>query len=247
MFNIFNDNDVLSLNINECRKYFKGVGSSFSYFFIKKMKSNISTRLICEYSGKKYNSNVILESNKFLPLLLNDLSIGIINKVIFSDKDKFDLKFDSYLHAYTKKINLRKESNDEFCFKVWHTPNSILWSNKEHLTQNSVKVLIPISTYYEKMLIDVAGNTQGMGYIIVDDMNSAELMKKVLMLKLYRFVVNITRWSNWNSPDILKSLPALDLSIDWSDDLVYEYFNLTEDEIDLIEDVINNKKKKRVN
>lgn len=238
MFSIFNNNDVLSLNINECRKYFKGVGSSFSYFFIRKSKSNIDTKLICEYSGKNYNSTTILKSNKFFPLLINDLSISIINKFIFSDKQKFELKFDSYLHAYTKKNNLRKEKTIEFCHKVWHTPSSILWSNKEHLTQNSIKVLIPISTYYEKMLIDISGNTQGMGYIICNDMSSAQKIKDILMLKLYRFVVNITRWSNWNSPDILRSLPIVDINENWNDTLLYNHFGLSESEIDLIEDII---------
>jgi hypothetical protein len=238
MFSIFNDNDVLSLNINECRKYFKGVGSSFSYFFIKKSKNNIDTKLICEYNRKNYNSITKLKSNKFFPLLINDLSLNIINKVIFSNMDKFNLKFDSYLHAYTKKDNLSKNRTNEFCYKVWHTPNSVLWSNKEHLTQNSIKVLIPISTYYEKMLIDISGNTQGMGYIICDDMISAQKTKDILMLKLYRFVVNITRWSNWNSPDILRSLPIVDINLNWNDDLLYHNFGLSQNEIDLIEDII---------
>jgi hypothetical protein len=238
MFNLFNKNDVLTLNVNECRKYFKGVGSSFSYFFIKKSKSNINTKLVCEYNKKNYNSITNLGSNKFFPLLINDSSISIINKFIFSNREKFNLKFDSYLHAYTKKSNLSKFKNNEFCYKVWHTPSCTLWSNKEHTTQNCSKLLIPTTTYYEKMLVDVSGNTQGMGYIIFDDLTSADKAKRVLMLKLYRFVVNITRWSNWNSPDILKSLPMVDIDIHWDDDLLYKEFNLNQNEIDLIEDVI---------
>jgi hypothetical protein len=236
MFGLFNSNDVLSLNINECKKYFKGVGSSFSYFFIRNSKNGVDTRLICEYRGKNYNSTTKLQHNNFFPLLINDLSLSIINKVVFSNHEKFDLKFDSYLHAYTKKANLRKERSTEFCHKVWHTPNSVLWSNKEHLTQNSFKILIPISTYYEKMLIDVSGNTQGMGYILCDDQSQAEDIKKVLLLKVYRFLVNITRWSNWNSPDILRSLPMAPIGCD--DNFLYKKFGLTNDEIKLIEDII---------
>jgi hypothetical protein len=241
MFDLFNRCDILALNINECRKYFKGVGSSFSYFVINNSKTQeYSTNVICEYSGNNYNSNVTFGSkNKFFPLLLNAESMSIIDKTILSKVEKFNLNFDSSLHAYTKKLNLSKNRNDEFIHKVWHTPNSILWSNIEHPTQNCSKLLIPISTYFEKMIVDISGNTQGMGYIIFDNITDANKLKNILSLKLYRFIVNITRWSNWNSPDILRRLPLVDINQNWDDGLLYKEFGLNKDEINIIEKTIS--------
>lgn len=236
MFSLFNSNDVLKLNIGECKKYFKGVGSSFSYFFIRKSKIGIKTDVVCEYKNKNYNSLITIDNLKFLPLLITDKSISILEKCL--NIRNFDLKFDSYLHAFTKKTHLSKVRSDEFCYKVWHTPNSILWSKTIHPTQNNPKLLIPISTYYEKMLVDISGNTQGMGYILCESVEEAESLKRILLLKLYRFIVNITRWSNWNSPDILRRLPFVDITIDWTDEMIYDHFNLTKDEIDIIEKVI---------
>lgn len=237
MFSIFNDNDILSLNIDECKKYFKGVGSSFSFFFLKRNKTNnFLTNIVCSYKKNSYNTIANLGKNNFFPLLLTKDTLSIINKTILLKDKKFSLYFDSYLHAYTKKKFLSKEKDSVFKYKIWHTPSIVLWSSIEHKTQNEYKVLIPITTYYEKLLVDKSGNTQGMGYIICTSKEEAERVKYILSLKLYRFIVNITRWSNWNSPDILRNLPLVDITKDWDDQALFDKFNLSNDEISLIND-----------
>jgi adenine-specific DNA-methyltransferase len=238
MFNILKNNNVLELNINECRKYFKGVGSSFSYFALQKSTSKNSTHVICEYKKNIYESDTYFKDLNCLPLLINNESLNILRKTIFTQSKKFNLTFDSYLHAYTKKDLLSKNKDDNYKYKVWHTPNSILWSKKKHISQDSWKLFIPISTYYEEMIVDKCGNSQGMGYIICDDEMIANKYKYILSLKLYRFIVNITRWSNWNSPDILKNLPLVDVYKDWCDDSLYAEFKLSIEEIELIENII---------
>lgn len=239
MLGLFNENAILKLNINECRKYFKGVGSSFSYFVLQKTTIKKETEVICEYKNINYNSYINFnEKNYFFPLLLTKESMSILNKTVLNkDLEKYPVKFDSYLHAFTKKDCLQKTKDSTFKYKVWHTPNAILWANKPHTSQNSWKVFIPTTTYYESLLCDKCGNTQGMGYIICNDEEDANNIKNILSLKLYRFIVNITRWSNWNSPDILKTLPKTEIG-DITDEELYKFFNLTEDEIKFINEVI---------
>lgn len=239
MLELFNKNHIIKLNINECRKYFKGVGSSFSYFVIENVLEKGETEVICEYKNIIYNSSIVFHNkNEFFPLLINDLSISILNKTVLNKNLlKYDLKFDSYLHAYTKKEFLSKEQDNIFKYKVWHTPNSILWSKKPHITQDTWKVLIPISTYYETLLIDKAGNTQGMGYVLCNTEQEAIKIKEILSLKLYRFLVNINRWSNWNSPDILRNLPKIEIN-NVNDAELYKAFNLTKEESQFIEKTI---------
>jgi hypothetical protein len=238
MMSLFSLNDVYSINIGECKKYFKEVGSSFSFFVMKKSKSNLETHVTCDFKGKIYTSGIYLSDNKFFPTLLSNTSLSIINKTILNSREKFNLKFDSYLHAFTKKDVLCNKQGGDFIYKVWHTPNKVLWSKTKHPNYGTWKVLVPISTYYEQMLIDNCGNTQGMGYILCESEIEAEKIMGILRLKLYTFIVNITRWSNWNSPDILRSLPIVDIDKEWDDESLFREFNLTKEEISLINEII---------
>jgi hypothetical protein len=101
-----------------------------------------------------------------------------------------------------------------------------------------MKVFIPLTTYYESIVIDDCGNTQGMGYIIVDDISVAEKVKTVLLTDLYRFVANITRWSNFNVPDVMRNLPYVDTNNynkeEITNEEIYKLFKITSKEIDFI-------------
>ena len=240
MVDIFAHNDVHALNIGECRRHFKGIGSSFSYFFVRRTKTaDYATSIVCEWKGKVHRTSAVLSGERFFPLLMTQTTLSIIRKLLGSGLPAYDVRFDSSLHAYTKKSLLSKTRDAAHPNKVWHTPNQVLWSSVPHPTQNSAKVFIPISTYYEKMHVDVAGNTQGFGYLLCDGIEEAREEMRTLNLKIYRFFVQVTRWSNWNSPDVLRSLPRLEPGTLWDDAKAYARLGLTQEEIDLVEELIS--------
>lgn len=65
----------------ECEKYFN-VGSSFSYYLIKKTPNKKSTKVKCLYNKKEYKSDDIYinDDTDFLPILLSKDSLSFFIK-----------------------------------------------------------------------------------------------------------------------------------------------------------------------
>lgn len=87
-------NTLYYLNIQECSKYFN-VGSTFSYYLIKKSFEDKSFKCICKYKGKIYNSqikNKNFRKMQIIPLLFNDDMVSIIKKLKITNVKKWILK-----------------------------------------------------------------------------------------------------------------------------------------------------------
>lgn len=243
----FLENQVLYLNIQECARHFK-VGSKFSYYLIRKTSSltRIETDFVCRFSGgksvKPYTGSGQLHIPAdafFVPQLISAEVFGILEKTCFDPiLPKFDVQYDSDLHRFTKKALLSDTQDEAHPYEIIHTPSQSVWSSRPHKNQGRWKVMIPLTTYYEQILISKLGNTQGMGYILVRDAEAAKRVKAVLSSELYRFIANITRWSNFNVPAVMKSLPFVNTDgmtlLEITDDFVYEALGLTRAERDFV-------------
>ncbi|MFZ9956712.1 MAG: Eco57I restriction-modification methylase domain-containing protein [Flavobacteriales bacterium] len=230
------------VNIGECSRHFKGVGSQFSYYLIEKSKRYKKTTFHYSFKGGTFIKNCIgiseyylNNSIKFIPQLPTKEAFQILEKTVFADNLKYQIQYDSDLHKFTKKDLLSVNKDEKYTFKVLHTPTQILWSSRAHKNHNKIKLFIPLTTYYESLIIDTCGNTQGLGYIIFEDIISANRTKDILTSKLYRFIANITRWSNFNVPMVMKNLPHLPDNIEPNDENIYSYFKLSNEEIELVE------------
>ena len=117
MFSILKNYTTLRLNIDECKKYFPGVGNNFSFFSVKKNKNKDNmTKVLCKYKTKLYESNVKMDID-CLPLLVTDESLNILKKTVFrKDLTKYNIKWDSYLHAFTKKKLMTSERDENHTF-----------------------------------------------------------------------------------------------------------------------------------
>ena len=83
--------------------------------------------------------------------------------------------------------------------------------------------------------------------MIVKDNEDGKKIVNLLESKLYKFILNYSKYSGFFTKEIIWSLPLPDekLIIDFSDIELYEYFNLTSEEIQLIEETISEPKKKK--
>lgn len=244
---IFLNNQLHHVNIGECSKWFNGIGSQFSYYLIEKTPIYKETTFEYFFKGgvniskNKGTSSFKLNNKiKFIPQLPIAEAFSILEKSVFSSLPKFKVEYDSDLHKFTKKDLISDVQDEIFKHKLFHTPTQIVWSKRPHKSQNKIKVFIPLTTYYESILIDKCGNTQGMGYIIIKDMKAAKATKQILTSKFYRFIANITRWSNFNVPMVMKSLPLYPENLPINDSDIYKYFKLNKHEIQLIESMIRN-------
>jgi hypothetical protein len=240
--NIFLKYQLHFVNINECSRHFKGIGSQFSYYLIQKTPIYTKTKFIYDFKGgvniepQRGTSEYRLNSKiKFIPQLPTAEIFSILEKTVFSEKPKYNIKYDSDLHRFTKKKLLSNTRDHRFKHKVIHTPTQIVWSLRPHKNQNKIKVFIPLTTYYESLMIETCGNTQGMGYILCKNKTEAENIKDILSTKMYRLIANVTRWSNFNVPLVIKNLPEYPEKNRAGEENIYKYFKLNKNEIKTLE------------
>jgi site-specific DNA-methyltransferase (adenine-specific) len=213
--NIFFENSLLYLN-TECIKYFD-VASTFSYYLIQK-------------NGKKNNTNVNNKFNinldlPFLPTIIKEETLSICFKLFFSKKNS--LKFSSGL----RNDNIIENG----IYGVWYGSNlkrtNILGGN-----WNKKKIIVNKPGYLNARFDNGVYNSSGNNYWLeVNDENEADNLLSFFNTNFSKFILEkLCKYSGYNSLGVLKKLPEDLLSIEWTDEKLFEYFNLTEEEINLI-------------
>jgi len=80
-------------------------------------------------------------------------------------------------------------------------------------------------------------NSQMHAYEILPN-ERVEYVEQVWYSKLFRFLVQANDISGFVAGFIMKGFPKLDCTRSWTDQEIYEYFNLTKEEIELIENTV---------
>ena len=224
---------ILYLNIHLAKKYFKKVGSSFTWYVVE--NSPLYKDIIIEGKWKKeqYCGSVQSEIRSFIPLLYNRTVQNILHKTTDDQTlERFGIETSSDLHKYTKKKFIQKDKNQEFKYKLIHTPKQTVYASRAHKFQAGWKVFISTTDKY-KTFVDECGMTQSIAFIRCANKEEAILISEVLRHPLYHFINNICRWGNFNNIRVLQSLPFCD-----EFNHVYDTFNITEEEQTFIEDHI---------
>lgn len=220
---------LIHLNIHTAKKYFPKVGSSFTWYILEKKKSYKDMSIECLWKGKIYKDKVKSGVRKYIPLFYNRLVQNILSKTIDKEQKRFSIQTSSDLHRYTKRDIIRNEKDDEYKYKLIHTPTQTCWANRPHKFQEGYKVFIGTTSYYNAY-VDNCGMTQSVVFYLAKDKKDADNVAKILNHPLYKFINNICRYGNFNNIMILKSFPYCEKYDD-----VYEKFSITEEEKKLIE------------
>jgi len=221
---------IIHLDIHSAKKYFKKVGSSFTWYIVQNCKSYKDIEISGIWKGKYYSSKVISQIRNYIPLFYNDKIQNILSKTVDNNKlKKFEVKTSSNLHKFTKKQYIKDIQDENHIYKLIHTPKQIVYSSIPHIYQDGYKVFISTTDTYN-VFIDNCGMTQSIVFILCKNKDEAERYKKALLHPLYIFINNICRWGNFNNIRILQSFP-----IPSNYDDIYSSFNITQDEIDFIE------------
>ena len=115
------------INIHIAKKYFKKVGSSFTWYLIENTESYKDIEIEGIWKKKLYKSVVRSERRHFIPLYYTDLIQNIINKTIDKGGKKFIVETSSDLHKYTKKKFISNDRDDLYKYKLIHTPKQAVW------------------------------------------------------------------------------------------------------------------------
>ena len=96
---------ILHLDIHSAKKYFKKIGSSFTWYLIQNCPSFQNINITGLWKKQSYTSSVLSQERDYIPLLYNQMVQSILTKTLDCDKyEKFQVKTSSDLHKYTKKI-----------------------------------------------------------------------------------------------------------------------------------------------
>lgn len=225
---------VIHLDIHTAKKYFKKIGSSFTWYIIQNCAFYKDITVSGIWKKKEYVCSVISKQRKYIPLLYNQIVQNILSKTIDNTTlTKFVIKTSSDLHKYTKAKFISQDKTDVFKYKLIHTPSQTVYSSRPHKFQEGYKIFISTTDKY-KVFIDNCGMTQSIVFILCYDEEQAKKYLQILEHPLYVFINNICRWGNFNNIRILQSFPIPNIEYYGNHQELYNYFNITKEEIEYI-------------
>ena len=220
------DNGSFLVIDNDVKKYFKGVGSSFTVFVWQKGVFNHKTFVKNNYIIKDEQFVSISKDTKFLPLYLSNDILSIFKKCLSLDRNSFNYRCDLHRTTQKSKISDTKELN--FVYETIHTPSKTCYSTFKQDIYDKYLVIIPLSTYFKPYIKHNVNVTQSVGYVAFDTEQEAKDFKNILDLDYIKVIVNLTRYGNFNNIMVLKHL-KFDKNI---------YF--TNDEIHILNNIVKN-------
>jgi hypothetical protein len=133
--------------------------------------------------------------------------------------------------------NVSTEKSDEFKYELYHINSENYYSRTKHPYQDNKKIILnktgTWNPFYDNGVI---GFTHINLAILVDSGQEGQTYQSYLnssIIKTFIYAMNV-----FGARDkfTMESIPALpDLGTDFTDEMLYEYFNLTQEEIDYIE------------
>jgi len=229
-------NTLYYLNIQECSKYFN-VGSTFSYYLIKKSFEDKSFKCICKYNGKIYDSqieNKDFRKMQIIPLLFNDDMVSIIKKVENYKCEKMNFK---RYYDLDKRKSYLYDDNGKYCVK--HKVVEVYKTNFKQECMGKHKVIISMPGYIKAEYDKNCGCSDATLFMYCENKDEAIQIINLLNNKLYKLIINVYREiTGLNNHKNINKFPFIKNQED-----IYRLFKLTKDEIKLIEDNIKDSKK----
>lgn len=235
----FVSKQAIAINLDECAKHFPGVGSTFSYFVVKNA-SNAGDVITVTTSSGSYTTTqlplygiehglvaaAIISKTSALGDFFDVMSSSGYNSSKFSTGDKSVSKVQTSTHPY-QVLHGTKKGVDQF-----------FYSSLLDLTEHGVpRVIMSIwVANYDKMRVsDSLLTSQDYRHFPAATMQEAHNLHGVLQSKLYKFIARTVATTSRFSNASVARFPKVDLTRSWTDQELYAHFNLTQEEIDLIE------------
>lgn len=219
------DLHMVRLDIDSGKKWFPGVGSSFSWFVCIKDDSKGTALVTGKFKRHTFSGDVCLSNRKFIPLLCTEMSMRIVDKMM-KESPAFVVETSSDLHATTRTVFLRDEPDDVFRYKCVHTRRQTKWSSRPHKYHAGLKVFVCLSSTYETW-IDECGMTQSVAFVRCKNMSHAHEVKNFLDSLPVRFAVGITRYGNFANIRVLQRLSLPTEGFSKEEERYMEYVNHT--------------------
>lgn len=241
--NIFLKYNPICINVDECAKYFPGIGSTFSYYILQNTKPIT------------HDFEVTLKDGSIILNHLPENGLGVTSPIALSILNK--TATGRYFPVITSSgYNTMKFSKDDPTVSWNETPNhpyKILHkklkkegyvyfysSLLDKKTYNVPRVVMSIwVANYKDMEVSAELLTcEQFRHFPTTSMEEANVLKTVLTSKLYHFLAKSYVSGGSFTNKSVSTFPIVDLTKTWTDQELYQQFNLTQDEINLVEGTI---------
>ena len=226
--NIFSVFDTVYISLNKnIEKQFKGVGSTFSYFVVRKRP----------YGGKTCIE--ITDDMKLdFDLRLYSSLPSMDHPLAYSINQKYSQKVDKNVIAgqlqSAKIIRYQAEEDETFTHLAYHTPakgGRYWYTDRPHPNHDKHKVMISICGRYVPVADagTIGYSDMCLAYIVKPD-ETLDSAFSVINSKLFHFIVNSNKWNGFVNKEILRKLALSVLDHVYTDDEIYDYFGLDQEE-----------------
>jgi hypothetical protein len=225
---IYSQYDLQSVDLTAKRHF--NVGSTFSAWVLRKAPTTRQTLFVTE-DGE---AMIDWKGMMFLPHIVNPVTVSLTRKFFFREGPKFSMQRNDETDTRT----LSKERTTEFRYRVFHTnAQTELWARRKNGNHDVPKVMMTLSGYQIPIYSDDCGTSQIVIYLEVKNAAEGKRIIRILTSKLYNVMIEtLGKYGNaWGLNRVLFSLPAVDRSIDWTDEALYKHFGLTKAEIAYVE------------
>ena len=220
------------LNIHDAKRWFPKIGSSFTWFVLKKCPATEPFDVEGTYMKTAFKGMVASQHRDYIPLIYTETVRSILNKTIDRDDiPRFKVETSSDLHKYTNRDLISSMKDDKHPYKLIHTPKQTVYATRPHKFQEGFKVFISATDKYGTF-VDECGMTQSIAFVRCASEDEAKEHKRVLDHPLYKFLNDICRWGNFNNIRILQRFPLPE-----DKDDIYGSFGIDEEEKAFIEKV----------
>ena len=234
VFKLFKQKKVMYLNLHQ-ESYFPTVNSSISWYIIKNTDDSSYETRINDTTNLLINDSLL-----YLPNDFNLTSLSIHKKVMFDTIEKLDVKYD-YVTCHNNIIlkssrnnthsTLSKKKTETHIYPVYHTIPQIWYSEIKQDFADKKKVIWTRSGYVKPFYDDgTLGVTDLSYYVLVDNDTEGELLVDILTSKLFVYIFTTAKWSGFGNDKVFYKLPKIP-NKKYTNEELYTYFNLTEDEI----------------
>jgi hypothetical protein len=246
---IFKKNNLILANIDSDairETYFKGVGSTFSYYLFQKALYSGITEFITSTGSVQIDISKI----DSLPKVTSKESLSIVKKMtgtpfVFCDQNHGLNGVEGDTQGIVTHVKQTKKGNKtttcNLTHAIYHTNknNGTYWfGEKLNPYANTPKVIISLSGTYLPVFNNTTGYSNMCLAVICNSDIEAKRAQYILSSKLYKFWIDMQKFSGFNPRKLILNLPQLSLTQDWTDAAIYQHFKLTEEEIDYIESYV---------
>jgi len=208
LHNVFLKYDLLYLNLNECKKYFKE-GSTFCFYLLNKNISECMTNVISKHKNEISISKINFKNYKemkFLPIHITEETIDLVKNVM-SNKNKLKICRSRKLDTSTKfgKEHLSLVKNEKFKYITYHTTSKTFYSDIKLENFNNSKILLNMSGHLNPIIVDNCNITESKFYIELEKDEDKKIINIFKNNNIKKYL-ELCKYSGFNSRIVLENI-----------------------------------------